>query len=130
VEGLDSIRDTLARYAQAHDDDNADDVALLFAEDGSLAVISGAQPQGRAAVHAFLLETYRRRRAQRRRTKHVYANSVIEVTGTQATAKTDVIAYDSIDGGPWTINMIGHCLDQLVRRDGRWLFRERRVVAG
>ncbi len=124
----DQIRRTLARYVQCHDDEDADGVVALFAEEGRLSVPSGARPIGRAAVRAFLLESYVRRRSANRQMKHIYADPVIDLDGRRAAAVSDWVAYESVSGGPWTVNMIGRSYDQLVLHAGEWLLTERRNV--
>ena len=121
----DEIRRTLARYIHSHDRNDPDGVMALFTESARLLVPSGARPVGREAIRAFMEEQYTRRRATRRRMKHLYGNSDIEVHGTTATAISDWVAYESNDAGPWTINMIGQSIDQLVLENGQWLIAER-----
>jgi hypothetical protein len=124
----DQIRHTLARYVHAHDAEDADGVTALFTANGRLSVPSGARPVGRDSVRAFLEDSYARRRSARRRLKHLYGNCLIDVVGARTTAVSDWVAYESIDGGPWTITMIGSSIDQLVLQEGRWLLEERQNV--
>ena len=104
----DEIRHTLAMYARVHDQNDLDGFLSLFTADGLLAVISGRRVTGQAALRQFIGEIYATRRASERRTKHIYANTVIamEASGDRASVVSDVVAYDSVTGGPWTINMM------------------------
>ena len=124
----DEIRRTLARYIHSHDRNDPDGVMATFADGARLLVPSGARPVGRAAIRAFMEEQYTRRRATRRRMKHLYANSDIDVRGPAATVISDWVAYESVDGGPWAINMIGQSIDQFVLENDQWLIAERHNI--
>jgi len=128
VSAEDQIRRTLARYIHSHDRNDPDGVMAEFTEGARLLVPSGARPVGRAAIRAFMEEQYTRRRAAKRRMKHLYGNSDIEVRGTAATVVSDWVAYESVDGGPWAINMVGQSVDQLVCENGQWLIAERHNI--
>ena len=126
----DQIRATLGQYAHVHDRMDLDGFLELFTEDGMMSVISGARPVGKAALREFIGGTYAKRQAAGRQMRHLYANSIIEVDGARATVSTDVVAYESVNHGPWSINMIGEAHDVLVLEGGRWFFEERHVVDG
>ncbi len=126
----DQIRVTLGQYAHVHDQMDLDAFLELFTEDGKMSVISGARPAGKAALREFIGGTYAKRQSAGRHMKHLYANSIIAVDGARATVSTDVVAYESVNHGPWNINMVGEVHDVLVLEGGRWLFQERNVVDG
>src|SRR5262245_24903347 len=96
VSAEDQIRRTLARYIHSHDRNDPDGVMAEFTEGARLLVPSGARPAGRAAIRAFMEDQYTRRRAAKRRMKHLYGNSDIEVRGTAATVVSDWVAYESV----------------------------------
>ncbi len=118
----------LAEYIQAHDREDPDAVAACFTEDGRLSVPSGARPEGRQAVRDFMVDQYARRGATKRLMKHLYANSNIRLEGETASVVSDWVAYESVNGGAWTINMIGQSIDRVVLRNGQWLLAERRNI--
>jgi uncharacterized protein (TIGR02246 family) len=122
------IRRLLAQYIQSHDREDPDAVVACFTEDARLSVPSGARPQGRHAVREFMVEQYTRRRATRRVMKHLYANTHIQLDGDTAKVVSDWVAYESVAGGPWAINMIGQSIDRVVLQGGTWLLAERRNV--
>jgi uncharacterized protein (TIGR02246 family) len=119
------IRATLALYALVHDREDIDRFAELFTEDARF-ISRGIVHAGRAAVKAFMAEVYASRPPDKRM-KHCYMNSYIEVQGDSANVTSDFIAWEAFGYGPWTINYVGQMVDRLVRRDGRWVFAERRV---
>jgi uncharacterized protein (TIGR02246 family) len=124
----DDIRRTLALYAVAHDQLDLEAYVALFAEHARY-IARGVTHDGRDAIRTFIGGIYGKRPAEHRM-KHLYANSVIEVNADRANATSDFIAYECLGDGPWQINMIGQCVDKLVKQDGKWLFEERRIVPG
>jgi uncharacterized protein (TIGR02246 family) len=126
----DQIRHLITQYVQSHDGEDPDAVVACFTEDGRLIVPSGAKPQGRQAVREFMVEQYARRRAANKVMKHLYTNSNIKLDGNTATVVSDWVAYESVDAGPWAINMIGQSVDRVVRQDGKWLLAERHNIDG
>ena len=122
----DSIRRTLALYAHRHDGRDADGYADLFASDGCF-IGANRQHRGRAAVKAFIAEHYRTQPADRR-TKHMCANSLVDVTGDTGAATTDFVAYERLGDGPWQVHTVGQYQDRLIREADMWRFVERRVI--
>jgi hypothetical protein len=57
---------------------------------------------------------------------HLMANQLIDLAGDQAHSETYAVAYHRGPGGELVVGV--RYLDDLVRRDGRWLI-SRRVVA-
>jgi hypothetical protein len=52
----------------------------------------------------------------------------VEIGGGAAESTSDLLIYDRIADGPWTLTAVGRYRDRLVRDpDGQWLFAERRL---
>jgi 3-phenylpropionate/cinnamic acid dioxygenase small subunit len=122
------VRRTLALYAHRHDSRDVDGYAELFARDGSF-VSARAEHRGRGAVKEFIADLYRTQ-PKDRRTKHLCANSIVDVDGQTARAVTDFVAYERLGDGAWRVHTIGQYQDRLILEDGMWRFAERRVVSG
>ena len=125
---IDEIQHTLAQYALVHDRLDLEGYSALFAEEGRY-VSRNVTHDGRAAIREFIATVYAKRSADHRM-KHLYANAVIDIHDADtANVTSDFIAYERMGAdGAWQINMIAQCVDTLVKRDGRWLFLERRIV--
>ena len=116
-----AIRDLLARYPMAFDDRDWDAWEALWTED-LVFVVDGAPIEGLAAVKEFMIgclpDDYV--------SKHLCGPSVIEVApdGETARARTDVVwiaaNYDN--------QIVARYVDDLVKRDGRWLIRRREEI--
>lgn len=119
------IRRTLALYALVHDREDIDRFAALFTEDARF-ISRGVSHDGREAVKDFMANVYNQRPPDKR-LKHCYMNSFIDVRDDVADVTSDFVAWEAFGYGPWTINYVGQCVDRLVRRNGQWLFAERRI---
>ena len=115
------IRKLLARYAVAMDAADAEGVAALFAADGSMEIL-GSVIAGRAAI-AATVRAYDEAGALQGG-KHLTLNSLIDVTGDRATARSDWLVV-RVEGDAWTVFAAGHYDDELERVDGHWCFRRR-----
>jgi hypothetical protein len=124
----DSIRRTLALYPRRHDTRDVDGYAALFAERGRF-VGRNADHVGRDAIRTFIANLYATQPPERQ-TKHLCANSLIDVQGQTASATTDFVAYERLGDGPWKVHTIGTYVDHLVLEQGEWRFAERRVETG
>jgi uncharacterized protein (TIGR02246 family) len=122
-----AIRQLLARYCQLADDGRYDDWSRLFTPDGTFKPGSGEPVSGRAALVANLERSLGSR--PERRTKHVCANSIIDVQGDEATAVSDYLVFHRTGDQPWSCSTSGRQHDRLVKVDGRWLFAERRNMS-
>ena len=119
-----AIHDLLLRYARAVDAKNLDQVAACFARD---AAYEGALSHGtitdaiKALKSAF--ERYHN-------TLHFVGNVLVEFDdGTHARCETYAIAYHRLkagDGGQQYVTAVRY-LDQLARREDRWLITHRTV---
>jgi uncharacterized protein (TIGR02246 family) len=116
-----AIRDLLARYPMAFDDRDWDAWEALWTED-VVFVVDGTPIVGLAAVKAFMIACLPHDYVS----KHLCGPSVIDVApdGQSARARTDVVwiaaNYDN--------QIVARYVDDLVKRDGRWLIRRREEV--
>ncbi|HLW95210.1 MAG TPA: nuclear transport factor 2 family protein [Solirubrobacteraceae bacterium] len=117
----DAIRDLLARYPMAFDDRDWDAWNELWTEDLTW-VVDGKAIEGLAAVREFMVGCLPHDYIA----KHLCGPSVIEVApdGQSARAFTDVVwiaaNYDN--------QIVARYVDDLVKRDGRWLIRRREEI--
>lgn len=122
------ITELLARYNHAVDGLEAEEWAALFTEDGALMANGHERARGRAALTAYVAA---RRDAGTPLIRHVLTNVVIDPTEAGARVRAYVLAYrvDDWTGMPY---LIGQYEDDVVRDDGEWRFKQRRmsVVAG
>jgi ketosteroid isomerase-like protein len=122
VTDFDEIRNTIARNNHALDDRRYDDCVRTYALDG---VIAGRR--GHTAIREFMngQELATRPELERR---HVNTNIAVTVTGDLAEAVSDLLVYDKVADGPWTLTAVGRYTDSLARQaDGSWLFAERKL---
>jgi uncharacterized protein (TIGR02246 family) len=99
-------------------------LASCFTEDGTFVGVYGSWVM-RAQFEEFgaRAET----RANVRQTRHFISAPLIEIDGDTATAATALlVTLQTADG--YSISLTGEYHDHLVRVDGQWLFRERKVV--
>lgn len=124
-----AIADLIARYARYADERRFADMAALFDVEGRMLMFRPRQdapaesPQG----HPELIAAFGRL-ADFPVTSHVLAPGIIEVDGEEATAHTNCMSHHISDGpdGRVRFTLSDRYDDTLVRRDGQWLFRERR----
>ncbi len=116
-----AIRDLLARYPMAFDDRDWDAWEALWTDD-VVWVVDGTPIEGLAAVREFMVGCL----PQDYIAKHLCGPSVIELApdGQSARARTDVVwiaaNYDN--------QIVARYVDDLVKRDGRWLIARREEV--
>jgi ketosteroid isomerase-like protein len=114
------IRRTIAEYCQLVDDGNFDEWIGLYVED-AVHESGGRVYRGRAAIEEFI------RSIPLADLKHFTANSVIEVDGDSAYARTDWIAFRA-GGDGFGVAECGRYHDRFVKHDRRWFFAQRRNV--
>ena len=124
LEDKDAIREILAEYCFRLDDGHFAEMAALFTEDGTWHTAFG-KATGRAAIaeHAASL---RRDGAPRPRAIHHVTNVVIALKGDAATVRSNWTTVQNDPGGP-KIGSGGAYDDDMVKVDGRWYFRYRRI---
>ena len=122
------IRDLLIRYAQRLDLRDHHGYAALFARDGTWSGRMG-EATGPEAIEAMLVEGLGPAPENFRNTQnfHLMSNLLIEVDGDTATAESRLTYFARKDGRPVAM-LAGRYEDELVREDGRWRFKSRRVI--
>ena len=120
-------------YARATDRRELSSAAALFTEDGLLTLFmdgAGSEPtgchQGRAAIEAALATVNRFDI-----TTHILGQRTFDVRGDEARGETYCLAYHVRNRPGQRVNVVLaiRYLDTCVRRDGRWLFGERQLIA-
>jgi uncharacterized protein (TIGR02246 family) len=117
-----AIRDLLARYPMAFDDRDWDAWESLWTED-VVFVVDGTPIEGLAAVREFMVGCL----PQDYVSKHLCGPPVIELApdGLSARARTDVVWI----AANYENQIVARYVDDLVKRDGRWLIRRRDEIA-
>ncbi len=118
----DAIRELVARYCFALDAGNFEQMAALFTEDGVWETAFGTGT-GRAGIvaQANSIAT-----GPRPRRAHLTTNIVIDLQGDAATARSNWVVIENSAAGP-VIGSGGAYADSLVKVNGEWLFRHRKI---
>jgi SnoaL-like domain len=125
VEDKDAIREVLAEYCFRLDDGRFAEMAALFTEDGTWETAFG-KATGGAAI-AELASSLRERAEQPRpRAVHLVTNIVIALDGARAEVRSNWMVMQNSPQGP-RIGSGGAYIDEMVRVDGRWLLRYRKI---
>ena len=130
VEDQVAIQQLLHRYCHALDRGSVDEVVELFHPDAVLlpAYESDARHVGREAVRGWYENYDRTLRANVRYLRHKISSPVIEVSGNRATSACYLDA-DAIPAGfEEPIVLGGRYDDELVKDEGRWWFKERKII--
>lgn len=118
------IRNVIGTYSQCVDDRRFDDLRAVLADDFTFDV-------GGDVVHGAgaFIDRLSSRPAPDHPRAHMTSNVVVVVgaNGDQAEATVDLLYVGKGADGTWTILSRARYDDDLVKRDGRWLFRSRRV---
>jgi uncharacterized protein (TIGR02246 family) len=125
-----TIEQLLNRYCHKLDQGDVDAVVALFAEDAVLIpeYEGSGEHVGRDAIRAWYGTYGRNVTATVRGLRHKISTAAIEVNGDEAVSACYLDA-DSVDASTGRRSLAGgRYLDRLVRRDGRWLIKERRIV--
>jgi ketosteroid isomerase-like protein len=129
------IENLSARYMVAVDAGDIETVMAAWAEDGVLDWVRGVE-NGKAAIRkamsgfggAAVTGTLPKDASTRQRMHHHILNHVIDVNGN--TAKTVAYWFALTNNTPQKdvqLLYFGHYEDELVKENGRWLFKKRKV---
>ncbi len=125
VEDKDAIRELMAEYCFRLDDGRFAEMAALFTEDGTWDTAFG-KATGRVAI-AELAQSLRVRAGETRpRAVHLVTNIVIALDGERAQVRSNWMVMQNSPQGP-KIGSGGAYLDELVKENGRWLLRYRKI---
>ena len=125
LEEKDAIREVLAEYCFRLDDGRYDDMAALFTEDGTWDTAFG-KGTGRAAIAGLARDIRARAGDNRPRAIHLVTNIAIALDGDSAEVRSNWTVVQNGPEGP-KIGSGGGYLDQMVKQDGGWLFRYRKI---
>jgi ketosteroid isomerase-like protein len=121
-----AIRELISRYCFLVDrvrDRDADAFTAMFTEDGVWNSASlGMRVEGRKQLRDFIAGVYGNDAVFR----HLIANTIISIDGDRATAHSYVHVSNLATGTPVCF-MIAFYDDELVKQNGRWLFKVRNV---
>ena len=121
-----AIQQVLHRYCFVVDDGTPDEVASLFHETATLVPVYSGE-QRRPAIRDWYATFNRNVRSRVDHLRHSVMNPLIDVQGSEATARSYVTA-DSVSkkhGVPHTL--LGYYVDRLIKADRRWYFKERQI---
>jgi hypothetical protein len=120
----DVIREVMAEYCFCLDNNRFSDMAALFTDDGTWDTAFG-KGTGHAGIEA-LVRRLRTSDTPLPRAIHHVTNVVIKVDGATATSFSNWVTVQNSPQGP-KIGSAGSYTDDMVKRDGRWLFRYRKI---
>jgi uncharacterized protein (TIGR02246 family) len=130
------IQELVTRYVTGLDTLDADLYAGVFAEDAVFELPGGVVHRGRAAIRKIVTDLRESRaRNQAAGTPspslyHVMANTSIEIIdATNARHQSYAQTVRAADGGQFIVGFMGRYEDVLVKRDGRWYIRSRKLVS-
>jgi len=119
----DAIRELMAEYCFCLDNGRFAEMAALFTADGTWDTAFG-KGTGRPGIEALVRRI--RGDAPRPRAIHHVTNIVIRLAGDTATCRSDWVVVQNSEQGP-KIGSAGSYADQMVKQDGAWLFRYRKI---
>ena len=119
----DAIREVMAEYCFRLDDGRFADMAALFSTDGTWDTAFG-KGTGQADIEALVRRI--RGDGPRPRAIHHVTNIVIRLEGTTAKCFSNWVTVQNSPQGP-KIGSAGSYSDDMVKRDGRWFFRYRKI---
>ena len=120
----DAIREVMAEYCFCLDNNRFSDMAALFTDDGTWDTAFG-KGAGHAGIEA-LVRRLRTSDTPLPRAIHHVTNVVIKVDGATATGFSNWVTVQNSPQGP-KIGSAGSYTDELVKRDGKWFFRYRKI---
>jgi uncharacterized protein (TIGR02246 family) len=124
LEEKDAIRELLAEYCFRIDSDRFAELAALFTADGTWDTAFG-KATGRPGIEA-LLRQIAAQAPERPRRIHQVSNVVIRLEGERAEVLSNWVVVQNSPQGP-KLGSGGSYTDELVKQDGHWLFRYRKI---
>jgi uncharacterized protein (TIGR02246 family) len=125
IEEKDAIREVMAEYCFALDGGRYDDMAALFTEDGTWDTAFG-KATGRAAIAGLARDIRAKAGDNRPRAVHLVTNIAISLSSKKAEVRSNWTVVQNSPEGP-KIGSGGAYADQMVKQQGRWCFRYRKI---
>ncbi len=119
-----AIRNLLGRYCELMDAADWEQVGRLFADAELIGPGGETVADGAAAVTA-LYERGTRLHAGRPGTRHLTANTIIEVDGDTAVARSSYVVFQGGPGIALQPIITGRYRDEFLNDDGTWRFARR-----
>ena len=120
----DAIRNLLGRYCEVMDAADWSAMGQLFA-DAELAGPDGSVLASGGTAVAAMYERGTQLYDSSPRTRHVTANSIIEVDGATATARSSYVVFQAVDGFALQPIITGRYADTFTNAGGAWRFARR-----
>jgi uncharacterized protein (TIGR02246 family) len=122
LEDLAAIHQLFVDYGEHLDAGDFDAYAQLFADDGELLLGPMGQAKGREAIRELMTAALGDRVGS---TYHIVSSPRVALDGDTATSTVMWSVAALADDGLARVTMVGHHVDQLVKRGGRWWFLRR-----
>jgi hypothetical protein len=123
LEDKEAIRELFSEYCFRMDEFRFTELGELFTEDGEW-IAPYARARGPAEIAALMARNIP---AEPRR-KHYIMNSLIQLDGDRATARTSYLVILQAAGAGLVPSVAGTYMDALMRTPDGWRFRERCLV--
>jgi hypothetical protein len=124
-EEKDAIREVLAEYCFRLDGGDYDGMAALFTADGTWDTAFG-KGTGQAGIAQLARDIRARSGDNRPRAIHLVTNIAIALNGNEAEVRSNWTVVQNSPEGP-KIGSGGGYSDRLVKQDGAWRFRYRKI---
>jgi SnoaL-like domain len=123
LEDKEAIRELFSEYCFRMDAFQFTELGELFTEDGEWIA-----PYSRARGPVEIAQLMARNIPAEPKRKHFIMNSLIQLDGDRATARTSYLVVLQAAGAGLVPSVAGTYMDVLVRTPDGWRFRERRLV--
>jgi len=127
------ILELMAGYGQAMDSANGDAFAKLFTPDARLIAGGGEEFKGTEALRRIGASSGQREvisgpvPPRGYPVHHQYSNVSMNIRGDTASVRANWVVINGRTNVP-AMQSMGHYEDKLVKRGGRWIYTERRIV--
>jgi hypothetical protein len=126
AEEKEAIREVLSEYCFCLDGGRFADMAALFTPDGVWDTAFG-RGVGRDGIEALVRRLHASRPAgESHRGVHLCTNFVIRIDGDSAHVLSNWVVAQNSPAGP-IVSAAGGYEDDMVKHDGTWLFRKRKI---
>ncbi len=125
LEEKDAIRDLMSEYCFYIDNGEFEKFADLFTADGIFETGPLGKLKGRKAIHDFIA-AHVPRLGEGPARKHCTMNHLIRVNGKEASADSYIVVIRESDSGV-VASLAGRYEDKLVKENGEWRFRVRKI---